>query len=56
MKIKIGDLTVRQLKKLQDKECNNHNGCKNCPYDDCCVIAKEGALEREIEVENEDER
>ena len=50
MKKKIGDLTIRELKKEQDKICNKDTNCSECPFEDCCVDIKID-LEKEVEVE-----
>lgn len=50
MKKKIGDLTIREAKEMQNKICNTIVGCKGCPFHACC-INNYIDLEREIEVE-----
>ena len=46
---KLGDLTIRELKKCQDKICNEHD-CYECPFKECCVT-HEVNFEQEVEVE-----
>lgn len=49
MKKKLGDLTIRELKKEQDKICKDTK-CSECPFEECCVSEKID-LEKEVEVE-----
>ena len=49
-KKKIGDLTLREAKEMQDKICNVIIGCKDCPFYDCCINDCID-LDQEIEVE-----
>lgn len=54
MKKKIGDLTLRKAKEIEDKICNKFEGCcENCPFSECC-ITDYCDLDREIEVEEND--
>ena len=48
MKKKLGDLTVRELQKLEKLECNKYQICLECPYNRFCI--SEDNLEQEIEV------
>ena len=50
MKKKIGDLTIKEIKEMQDKVCNVLVGCKDCPFSSCC-IDNHIDLDQEIEVE-----
>ena len=50
MKKKIGDLTIREVKEMQDKICNVMVGCEDCPFYDCCLSVKID-LDKEVEVE-----
>lgn len=50
MKKKIGDLTIREAKEMQDKICNVIIDCKDCPFCDCCINDCID-LDQEIEVE-----
>jgi len=49
MKKKIGDLTIRELKDLQNGICWTMVGCSDCPYKHCCLDTKID-LDQEIEV------
>ena len=51
MKKKIGDLTVRELQKIERLECNKYQICPECPYNWFCI--SEDNLEQEIEAEEE---
>lgn len=51
MKKKLGDLTVRELKKLQKEKCRIYP-CRDCPFNHCCIDNKVD-LEQEIEVEED---
>lgn len=48
MKKKIGDLTLREVKEIEDKICDGD--CPNCPFCECC-ITDFCDLGQEIEVE-----
>ena len=48
-KKKIVNLTLRELKRLEKKECSKHINCSQCPYNWCCIINNK--LNQEIEVE-----
>ena len=49
-KKKIGDLTIREAKEMQDKICDLNIGCEDCPFYDCCI--KDCIdLDKEIEIE-----
>lgn len=50
MKKKIGDLTLREIKKEQDKVCNVTFDCTDCPFSACCIDDNID-LDKEIEVE-----
>lgn len=50
MKKKIGDLTIREAKEMQDKICNLNVVCKDCSFYDCCINDCID-LNQEIEVE-----
>lgn len=52
MKKKIGDLTLREIKKEQDKVCNVVVNCKDCPFSACCIEDRID-LDKEIEVDEE---
>lgn len=45
----VGDLTIREVKEIEDKICNDD--CGNCPFGECCVT-NYCDLEQEIEVDN----
>lgn len=51
MKKKLGDLTIKELKEIQDKWCDVLVFCKDCPFTDCCVNTRKIDLNQEIEVE-----
>lgn len=51
MKKKIGDLTLREMIKEQDKVCQIKFDCSGCPFRRCCVVEVTD-LEQEIEVED----
>lgn len=52
MKKKLGDSTLREVKKEQDKVCNVKFECSECPFRHCCI--SEGVnFDYEIEVEDE---
>lgn len=36
-KKKIGDLTIREAKEIQNKICDLNIGCEDCPFYDCCI-------------------
>lgn len=50
MKKKIGDLTLREIKKEEDKVCDKFD-CSECPFRHCC-ISDAFDLEEEVEVED----
>lgn len=49
MKKKIGDLTLREVKAIEDKICNGSFDCDACPFAECCV-SDYCDLDKEIEV------
>lgn len=51
MKKKIGDLTLREIKKERDKACSAQPDCSECPFRHCC-ISDVFDLEQEVEVED----
>ena len=53
MKKKIGDLTLREIKREQDKVCNIKFECSKCPFRHCCV-SETLDLDQEIEVKEYD--
>lgn len=46
---KLGDMTIKELKKEQDKICGDTN-CEKCPFKECCVTHQIN-LEQEVEIE-----
>lgn len=48
MKKKLGDMTIRELLKEQERICK-FTKCKDCPFEDCCVTFNVD-LEEEVEV------
>ena len=52
MKKKIKDLTLEEVKKIQDKICNIKICCDECPFRSCCIDEQfEETKDFEIEVE-----
>lgn len=54
MKKKLGDLTLREVKEMQDKICDNCIICNECPFTDCCIDTSKIDLDKEVEVEKND--
>lgn len=54
MKKKIGDLTLKEAKEMQDKICNIVVCCEDCPFTHCCINDSID-LDQEIDVEENDE-
>lgn len=52
MKKRIGNLTLKEVKEMQDKICNVIVSCEDCPFSACC-IDNYIDLDQEIEVEDE---
>ena len=52
MKKKIGDLTIKEAKEMQDEICNSNVICEDCPFYDCCINDCID-LDQEIEIEVE---
>ena len=51
MKKKLGDLTLKEVKEIQDKICDNFISCADCPFTHCCMDTKKINLNQEVEVE-----
>ena len=51
MKIKIGDLTIKQVHRI----CEKCGRCSNCPIESCCntAIIMSWNIEKEIEIPEE---
>jgi len=54
MKKKLGDLTLKEVKEMQDKICDNCIICNECPFTDCCIDTSKIDLDQEIEVEKDE--
>lgn len=51
MKKKLGDLTLKEAKEVQEKICKGIIACSDCPFVDCCIDTERIDLDKEIEVE-----
>jgi hypothetical protein len=51
MKKKLGDLTIKEVKEIQEKICKGIKACSDCPFSVCCIYTERVDLDKEIEVE-----
>ena len=47
---KLGDLTITELKAIEEEQCKKYKSCLDCPFNQVCITGID--LNQEIEVED----